>query len=274
METLFDITKFDSYKEDNRREVKGANGGLPSSLWETYSAFANCYGGIILLGVKENSDKSWKTTGLKKKDKEKLLKDFWNTINNPKKISINLLTDNDVKVYDLGEDVIIIIDVPMAKRDQKPVFINNDMFGGTFKRNHEGDYHCTKLQVKSMLRDQPEHTMDMRIIEEMSLEQLDRETIQSYRNRHRSFKPGHPWVNLSDADYLQKIGAAELGKDNKLHPTAAGLLMFGEENRIVRIYPEYFLDSRGQRAKRTCWHVHLATAARVKYPAACCGVFD
>ena len=28
------------------------------------------------------------------------------------------------------------------------------------------------------------------------------------------------------------------------------------------------LYSRGQRAKRTCLHVHLATAARVKYPAA------
>ncbi|ERI71514.1 hypothetical protein HMPREF1548_01247 [Clostridium sp. KLE 1755] len=27
--------------------------------------------------------------------------------------------------------------------------------------------------------------------------------------------------------------------------------------------------SRGQRAGRTCPHVHLATAARVKYPAAC-----
>lgn len=132
----------------------------------------------------------------------------------------------------------------MAKREQKPVFINNDMFGGTFKRNHEGDYHCTSLQVKSMLRDQTESTMGMRMIEEMSIEQLDRETIQSYRNRHRSFKPGHPWTNLNDADYLQKIGAAEIGKDKELHPTAAGLLMFGEENRIVRIYPEYFLDYR------------------------------
>ena len=32
---LFDISKFDSYKEDNRREVKKATGGLPVSLWDT-----------------------------------------------------------------------------------------------------------------------------------------------------------------------------------------------------------------------------------------------
>ena len=142
-------------------------------------------------------------------------------LNNRKKVSFNLLADDDVKVYDVGDDIVIVIDVPMAKREQKPIFINDDMFGGAFKRNHEGDYHCTKLQVKSMLRDQTESTMDMRIIEGMTIDQLDKDTIQSYRNRHRSFKPGHPWVNLSDADYLQKIGAAEIGKDKELHPAAA-----------------------------------------------------
>jgi hypothetical protein len=35
MEELFDITQYDTYKEDNRREVKKATGGLPNSLWET-----------------------------------------------------------------------------------------------------------------------------------------------------------------------------------------------------------------------------------------------
>ena len=33
MKDLFDISKFDSYKEDNRREVKKANEELQMSLW-------------------------------------------------------------------------------------------------------------------------------------------------------------------------------------------------------------------------------------------------
>ncbi len=56
---VFDIRKFDEYREDNRREVKKAQGGLPNSLWETYSSMANCYGGVIILGVVENPDGSF-----------------------------------------------------------------------------------------------------------------------------------------------------------------------------------------------------------------------
>ena len=47
----FDIRRFDQYREDNRLEVKKASGGLPNSLWESYSSMANCYGGVIILGV-------------------------------------------------------------------------------------------------------------------------------------------------------------------------------------------------------------------------------
>ena len=56
MDKVFDLKKFDRYKEDNSREVKKAEGGLPITLWETYSAFANSNGGVIILGVGERQD--------------------------------------------------------------------------------------------------------------------------------------------------------------------------------------------------------------------------
>ena len=73
---IFDIRRFDEYKEDNRREVKAAEGGLPSNLWDTYSAMANTYGGVIICGVKERQDGSWFTTGMK--NATRLKKNFWN----------------------------------------------------------------------------------------------------------------------------------------------------------------------------------------------------
>ncbi|MDD3416692.1 MAG: ATP-binding protein [Lachnospiraceae bacterium] len=245
MEKLFDITQFDSYKEDNRREVKKANGGLPNDMWETYSAYANTYGGVIILGVKELDDKHWKTTGLKVADKEKRLDDLWNLLHNPQKVNVNLLTEKDVEVYEVGEDIIIVITVPMAKRTQKPVYINNDLFNGTYRRTYSGDYKCTRLQVKAMLRDQTENTMDMDVLDNAEMSDLNIETLQGYRNRHRILKPGHPFERYDDSEYLRSIGAAAISdEDKRLHPTAAGMLMFGNEFNIIRHFPEYFLDYR------------------------------
>ncbi|MEG1848320.1 MAG: ATP-binding protein [Lachnospiraceae bacterium] len=245
MGKLFDITQFDAYKEDNRREVKKANGGLPNDMWETYSAYANTYGGVIILGVKELDDKYWKTTGLKVADKEKRLDDLWNLLHNPQKVNVNLLTEKDVEVYEVCEDIIIVITVPMAKRTQKPVYINNDLFNGTYRRIYSGDYKCTRLQVKAMLRDQTENTVDMDVLDHAEMSDLNMETLQGYRNRHRILKPGHPFERYDNSEYLRSIGAAAISdEDKRLHPTAAGMLMFGNEFNIVRHFPEYFLDYR------------------------------
>ncbi len=243
MSEIFDLSKFNKYREGNRLEVKKANNGLPNSLWDTYSSFSNSNGGVIILGVKELPEGHWKTTNLQ--NGAKLLKDFWDTINNHNKVSINLLRDDDVEIYNKDGDVIIVIDVPAAKRFYKPVYINNDLFGGTFRRNHEGDYHCTEREVKGMLRDQAEESSDTKMIDYIKLDTLNQETIKSYRERHRVVNPEHVWHRLNNEEYLERIGAAKQSlADGKMYPTVAGLLMFGEEYKIRYEFPEYFLDYR------------------------------
>ena len=71
--------------------------------------------------------------------------------------------------------------------------------------------------------------------------------LQIHRDKCRDVLDcfGTAWANLPDDQFLQMIGAAsEETEDGKIHPTAAGLLMFGQEYLITREFPEYFLDYR------------------------------
>lgn len=243
MENIFDLKKFNKYKEDNRREIKNATGGLPNSIWETYSAFANSEGGVIILGVDEKNDGSWEPSGLKNGKCKALIRDFWNAIHNMNKVSLVLVNDDDLKEYNVGENKIVVINIPAAKRSQKPVYINDDLFDGTYIRNFDGDYKCTKEQVKAMLRDQSDESIDSKVLRDFDIAVFEKETIEAYRNRHRLLKLDHPFNRLDNNEFLCKIGAAIYDdKNNKYHPTAAGLLMFGNESDIVREFNDYFLD--------------------------------
>ena len=233
MEDIFDLSQFEKYREDNRREVKAAEGGLPQTLWDTYSSMANTYGGVIICGVREKWDGTWFTTGMK--DASKLKKNFWNQANDQKKVSVNLLNeDRDVKVYTVGDDVVMVIHVPVAAREHRPVFINGDMYKYTFKRNNDGDYRCTRDEVQAMLRDQSRLTMDMKVLDDLELSVLDKESISAYRTWFESKHEGNAWNKLPDDEFLERIGAAsDASRDRRIHPTCAGLLMFGKEYKIT-----------------------------------------
>ena len=69
------------------------------------------------------------------------------------------------------------------------------------------------------------------------------DTINDYRIRFNAKHTNHAWSKLDDELFLRRIGAMGLSsEDNKLHPTIAGLLMFGYEYEIVREFSQYFLD--------------------------------
>ena len=84
------LSILNKYKENTRIEAKQAIGGLPHSIWETYSAFANTSGGVILLGVAEN--KKEKTLyPVELPDPSRLVAQFWELINDKRVVSANIL---------------------------------------------------------------------------------------------------------------------------------------------------------------------------------------
>ena len=247
---MLDFSNIEKYKENNRLEAKAAAVGLPKSLWATYSAFANTNGGIILLGVTEDAQHQLHVEGVN--DADALVTDFWNIINNQSKISINVLNDKDVIIQEFDGKKIIIINVPRAQRYDKPIYLDGNLFS-SYKRNGEGDYRCTKEGIQAMLRDASPKTQDMLVLGNMNLDVFDKDTIKRYRIRMQGIRPGHVWEALEDVDFLYRIGAVGRDADGKLHPTAAGLLMFGYEYEIVREYPHYFLDYREKLDDDTRW---------------------
>lgn len=237
----------DKFLENGERECKEAADNLPRDLWETYSAFANTRGGTIYLGIKEKNGK-FLVSGVNNADK--VIKEFWDNLNNNKKASMNILSDSNVSVEKIdGKDVIKIF-IPRADRRQKPIFIgdnpyNDNKHSGTFRRNHSGDYKCNKQEVDRMIADSSDISQDSVILEGFGIEDLNVKSVRSYKNRLESKNPNHPWLDLDMKQFLYKIGA--YGKNRATGEegiTYAGLLMFGEDREITDEFPKYFLDYR------------------------------
>ena len=239
---MLDFSRLEQYRENNRIEAKKALGGLPKSIWETYSAFANTLGGVILLGVIETKDKTFDSVNLP--DPDSLIREFWHNINDPLKVSVNILAEKDVYVEEVNGDRIIVIRVPRAARADKPVYVDNDI-RNTYRRSGEGDYRCTYEEYQAMVHDAAIRSLDMRLLCGMGLNALNSESIRSFRQRIKLYRPGHMWERLDDEAFLQKIGA--IGEnDGSLHPTSVGLLMFGNQQDILRAYPNFALTYREQ----------------------------
>jgi ATP-dependent DNA helicase RecG len=228
--------------ESSDCEFKSAKGGVPRSLWETYSAMANTDGGIVVLGVE---DSTFQISGLN--NPEKICKELWDNLNNRGKVSENLLKESDLQVIQLQGKSVVVLQIPRASRRQRPVFVGQNPLTGTYRRNHEGDYRCTQDQVGRMLADQAEEPADSRILEYFGLDDLDDTTLKQYRQRFASRTPDHPWLGEDTIGLLSKLGGWRRDRStDKEGLTVAGLLMFGRMETIQGPdgIPEFHLDYR------------------------------
>lgn len=237
-----DIFELIEIGENSEIEFKKAKNSVPKDLWETYSAMANTNGGTIVLGIEERFDKDERFDISGVESVEKMLKDFWSTING-NKVNKNILMEENVEVININHKKVIKIEVPRASYIDKPIYLNNNPYNGTYKRNYEGDYKCSQDEVNAMFRDASEKGFDSSILEYYDMDDLDMPTVNRYRNRFSVINLNHAWHNLTDEEFLIQLGAMDKDrKTKKVWLTVAGLLMFGKSVSIRSYFPYFDLD--------------------------------
>lgn len=230
--------------EDQEVEFKSAAGGLPKSLWESLSAMANSEGGTLVLGVVERRG-LFEIEPLR--NPAALRKAFWDTHNNPQKLSTPLCRDSDLSLIAVDGGAVILIQVPRATRQQRPVFINGNPLTGSYKRNYEGDYRCSESEVRQMLRDASDEAQDYQLLAGFDRRDFDPETLAAFRNRFSARDPDHPFLAQDEQTFLESLGAWRRDRQSGLEgPTLAGLLMFGKERSLLDALPHYQLDYQEQ----------------------------
>ena len=243
-----DITDINTLLQVGERisfECKKCENQIPKSVWETYSSFANTVGGIIVLGITEHLEepdqvKRFEITGVN--NPTKLKKEFFDTLNS-NKVNRNILIEEDVDIVEYEGHSLLVINIPQADYRQRPIYINGNMMNGSFKRNYEGDYHCTEDDVKAMIRDANDSGNDSVLMENYTMDDIDANTLAAYRNRFRTANMDHVWNDYSDKDFLLNMGGYIIDRNTHREGlTLAGLLMFGKGLSIRERFDNIRMD--------------------------------
>ena len=172
------------------------------------------------------------------------MQDLWNNANNRQKISANILFNRHVYPVDCGGKTVIVVDVPRAMREDRPVHVGANPYAGSYRRNGEGDYRCHEEAVEAMIRDKCRETADHRLVETLTIADLNQDTLRRYRNLFRQCRPDDLTLNADDEEFLCRHGAAKRDETGVVRPLLAAVLMFGDFHTIQNECPHYFVDYR------------------------------
>ncbi len=223
-------------------EFKSGKEGLPKSLWESYSAFANTNGGYIIIGVGNNGE----VEGLDGKA-DQYRDQFVNILSSGNKCNYTAGAEGgNIAIVELDHHEVLVIRVKEAAAGKKPVYLDGKL-QKSYVRSLEGDKKCTEHELARMVRDRDvvnsHYTADEEILPHTGLDDLDAETIRQYREDLLRARANHAWGELDSEGMLKKLGAYRTDrKTGQKGLTLAGLLMFGRTDTIMELHPRYRLD--------------------------------
>lgn len=209
-------------------ECKAAQDKLPEDVWATVSAFSNTSGGWIVFGIKQRG-KQFEIQGVN--NGEKTESDFLNTLRNGQKFNFRLSAQGNK--YNFDGKLVLAFFVPSSI--VKPIYFGNPI--NTFIRTGSGDRRATETEVMAMMRDQAFGSKSEQVVEGTNLNDLNKSSLETYRNQIRNENPSFPYKNLPDDQFCDKVG---ISKDGKL--TIGGILMLGQRDVVQRHVSNFWID--------------------------------
>ena len=243
-----------SLKESSQVEYKKAKNEFPKDAWKSYSAFANTSGGYLILGISEDEYKNPVLTGVK--DAEKIISDFCSTLADRSKVSLNIITNDDIRTRIIEDKTIIIIHIKETAITNKPIYLNNNITH-TYIRLHSQDHLVDKQQLSAILRNQSSE-LDYELLPNYDLSDLDIDSINSYRVMLSKRYPSLNYSEMDNQNFLENIGVLRKNRNTSvMNLTIAGLLFFGKYNSILDRFPHYHVDFFDKRGDSQRWSFRI-----------------
>lgn len=229
-------------------EVEKSQGGLPTSLWETVSAFANAQGGSVILGVDEKRD--FMVVGVH--DAGAIEGDLGSVCGD-----LEPAVRADIHTILVGDKAVVVAEIPPVARDQRPCYKRSlGPWAGSRLRVSDGDRKLTDYEISVLIANRATQHYDSAPVPSAGIDDLEPGAVAGFLSRIRDTR-GPIFADRPDEQVLSMLHVLTMYED-RLVPTLAGLLAFGvypqqfepQLNITVVVYPTNQAGEPGPRGER------------------------
>ena len=218
--------------ENDRIEFKRCGNQPEKDLFETICAFANTFGGTILLGVEDDGS----LTGIDPAQVLPVTRNVLNVVNNSNAFDVPV--SMEFEHIEIGDRQIIKIDVPNSPQ-------MHSYKGKVYERRGDADVvvRGSAPLAELCIRKQGIYT-EQRIFEHVSLSDLREDLIDEARRLALAKRKDHPWGAMTNAQLAESAGL--FGKDystGKQGYNLAAVVLLGKDEVIRSLCPTYKTDA-------------------------------
>lgn len=201
--------------ESQTIEIKSAEHGYPTRLFDTLSSFSNQDdGGIIIFGIDEKDNFAIKGVY----DAQDLQKKVTEQCKQMEPTVRALFT-----MCEIGEKILVSAEIPGVDVSDRPVFYKGvGRIKGSYIRVGESDEPMSEYEIYSYEAFRKRIRDDIRIVEGAKIQLFDEKRMAEYLSRVKSERKNLA-DNVSDDEILELMGVTSDGT-----PTLAGLMTFSK----------------------------------------------